>query len=204
MFFSSHWVLFDIWSNDIIMPQSHANFTDRLFISNSPKHQSPLHLYTCVPTNVGFLHHCIYVLVEHISMGYFFWGLRSLKYQVFVNKNLHDICDYFMLKLQKIFLLLFHHGFCVCMFYVSSPFSLIWLFMCACTWWCLGYIINWFGLLLLYAFNSEITAEGRRITKLDQILLNGNNIAIVSVKYSIVFYLPNFYGLLIDHLTWQL
>ena len=28
--------------------------------------------------------------------------------------------------------------------------------------------------------HSEITAEGRRITKLDQILLNGNNIAIVS------------------------
>ncbi|KAJ0559865.1 hypothetical protein HanHA300_Chr06g0205121 [Helianthus annuus] len=27
---------------------------------------------------------------------------------------------------------------------------------------------------------SEITPEGRRITKLDQILLNGNNIAIVS------------------------
>ncbi|KAK1323288.1 hypothetical protein QJS10_CPA02g01431 [Acorus calamus] len=26
---------------------------------------------------------------------------------------------------------------------------------------------------------SEITAEGRRITKLDQILLNGNNIAIL-------------------------
>lgn len=29
--------------------------------------------------------------------------------------------------------------------------------------------------------HSEITAEGRRITKLDQILLNGNNIAIVSI-----------------------
>lgn len=28
-------------------------------------------------------------------------------------------------------------------------------------------------------FYSEYTAEGRRITKLDQILLNGNNIAIV-------------------------
>lgn len=104
------------------MPQSHANFTDRLFISNSPKHQSPLHLYTCVPTNVGFLHHCIYVLVEHISMGYFFWGLRSLKYQVFLNKNLHDICDYFMLKLQKIFLLLFHHGLCM---YVLCQFSIL-------------------------------------------------------------------------------
>ncbi|MBA0605314.1 hypothetical protein Golax_016787 [Gossypium laxum] len=28
----------------------------------------------------------------------------------------------------------------------------------------------------------EITTEGRRITKLDQILLNGNNIAIVSLN----------------------
>ncbi|KAF7149680.1 hypothetical protein RHSIM_Rhsim02G0053600 [Rhododendron simsii] len=30
----------------------------------------------------------------------------------------------------------------------------------------------------------EITSEGRRITKLDQILLNGNNIAIVSILHS--------------------
>ncbi|KAG2409845.1 Sm-like protein [Vigna angularis] len=30
-----------------------------------------------------------------------------------------------------------------------------------------------------YSYNSEITSEGRRITKLDQILLNGNNIAIL-------------------------
>jgi len=35
---------------------------------------------------------------------------------------------------------------------------------------------------------SEITAEGRRITKLDQILLNGNNIAIVSM--TCLFCLP--------------
>lgn len=34
---------------------------------------------------------------------------------------------------------------------------------------------------------SEITAEGRRITKLDQILLNGNNIAIVSVGLEVKF-----------------
>ncbi|KAG6717542.1 hypothetical protein I3842_04G105700 [Carya illinoinensis] len=33
----------------------------------------------------------------------------------------------------------------------------------------------------------EITAEGRRITKLDQILLNGNNIAIVSAT---LFFIP--------------
>ncbi|KAK9282517.1 hypothetical protein L1049_005437 [Liquidambar formosana] len=32
---------------------------------------------------------------------------------------------------------------------------------------------------LLYPSYSEITSEGRRITKLDQILLNGNNIAIL-------------------------
>ena len=29
--------------------------------------------------------------------------------------------------------------------------------------------------------HSEITAEGKRITKLDQILLNGNNVALVRV-----------------------
>lgn len=34
---------------------------------------------------------------------------------------------------------------------------------------------------------SEITAEGRRITKLDQILLNGNNIAIVSIGLEVKF-----------------
>ncbi|KAG9154407.1 hypothetical protein Leryth_000837 [Lithospermum erythrorhizon] len=33
----------------------------------------------------------------------------------------------------------------------------------------------------------EITAEGRRVTKLDQILLNGNNIAIVVTTYVLVF-----------------
>lgn len=30
---------------------------------------------------------------------------------------------------------------------------------------------------------SEVTPEGRRITKLDQILLNGNNITMVSVTF---------------------
>lgn len=34
---------------------------------------------------------------------------------------------------------------------------------------------------------SEITPEGKRVTKLDQILLNGNNIAIVSISYSFWF-----------------
>lgn len=39
--------------------------------------------------------------------------------------------------------------------------------------------------LIDYIFiSSEITSEGRRITKLDQILLNGNNIAIVSILHS--------------------
>ncbi|KAH7517513.1 hypothetical protein FEM48_Zijuj09G0072800 [Ziziphus jujuba var. spinosa] len=33
-----------------------------------------------------------------------------------------------------------------------------------------------------FLLHIEITAEGRRITKLDQILLNGNNIAIVRTK----------------------
>ena len=41
------------------------------------------------------------------------------------------------------------------------------------------------SIALLHQFNvllcSEYTAEGRRITKLDQILLNGNNIAIVRI-----------------------
>ncbi|KAE9452938.1 hypothetical protein C3L33_15157, partial [Rhododendron williamsianum] len=37
--------------------------------------------------------------------------------------------------------------------------------------------------------SSEITSEGRRITKLDQILLNGNNIAIVSISHRL-FYMP--------------
>ena len=32
---------------------------------------------------------------------------------------------------------------------------------------------------------SEITAEGKRITKLDQILLNGNNVALVHVPASL-------------------
>ncbi|MBA0640231.1 hypothetical protein Goklo_023187 [Gossypium klotzschianum] len=35
---------------------------------------------------------------------------------------------------------------------------------------------------LFLLHHSEITTEGRRITKLDQILLNGNNIAIVSLN----------------------
>uniref|UniRef100_A0A8C7SKS6 U6 snRNA-associated Sm-like protein LSm5 n=1 Tax=Oncorhynchus mykiss TaxID=8022 RepID=A0A8C7SKS6_ONCMY len=36
-------------------------------------------------------------------------------------------------------------------------------------------------LLTTLLFFSEITPEGRRITKLDQILLNGNNITMVSI-----------------------
>jgi len=38
-------------------------------------------------------------------------------------------------------------------------------------------LLNQFNVLLC----REYTAEGRRITKLDQILLNGNNIAIVRI-----------------------
>ncbi|KAH0464549.1 hypothetical protein IEQ34_007335 [Dendrobium chrysotoxum] len=42
----------------------------------------------------------------------------------------------------------------------------------------------------------EITAEGRRITKLDQILLNGNNIAIVNIFTEPLFKLLPFYLLI--------
>ncbi|NWX89613.1 LSM5 protein, partial [Nothoprocta pentlandii] len=34
-------------------------------------------------------------------------------------------------------------------------------------------------LFMIFFLHSEITPEGRRITKLDQILLNGNNITMV-------------------------
>ena len=47
-----------------------------------------------------------------------------------------------------------------------------------------GYINHFMALYMCY---SEITAEGRRITKLDQILLNGNNIAIVSEIWWVFF-----------------
>lgn len=40
------------------------------------------------------------------------------------------------------------------------------------------YLFTWTLLFFTYSF-SEITPEGRRITKLDQILLNGNNITMV-------------------------
>lgn len=49
-----------------------------------------------------------------------------------------------------------------------------------------------YGLTLSILHCSEITAEGRRITKLDQILLNGNNIAIVSDNHSFNVYMPLF------------
>lgn len=41
----------------------------------------------------------------------------------------------------------------------------------------------------------ESTPEGRRITKLDQILLNGNNITMVTIFYTseAIIVLPNFY-----------
>lgn len=51
-----------------------------------------------------------------------------------------------------------------------------------------------------HVYFSEITSEGRRITKLDQILLNGNNIAIVSMtqlrSISPKAYLSHFISLL--------
>jgi len=36
--------------------------------------------------------------------------------------------------------------------------------------------------IVCYFYNSESTAEGRRITRLDRILLNGNNITMVSAS----------------------
>lgn len=43
-------------------------------------------------------------------------------------------------------------------------------------------------LLISHLCFSEITPEGRRITKLDQILLNGNNITMVREE-SVVFFM---------------
>ncbi|GMN50351.1 hypothetical protein TIFTF001_019506 [Ficus carica] len=45
--------------------------------------------------------------------------------------------------------------------------------------WCFLERLYMFVLFFAIEIHSEITAEGRRITKLDQILLNGNNIAIL-------------------------
>ncbi|XP_057497680.1 sm-like protein LSM5 [Actinidia eriantha] len=55
----------------------------------------------------------------------------------------------------------------------------------------------------------EITSEGRRITKLDQILLNGNNIAIVSIiiyRLVITYYCfrKRQLKLFVPHHTWFL
>lgn len=47
---------------------------------------------------------------------------------------------------------------------------------------CPEYFIFISQFAFLHSNFSEITPEGRRITKLDQILLNGNNIAIVSIS----------------------
>jgi small nuclear ribonucleoprotein (snRNP)-like protein len=43
------------------------------------------------------------------------------------------------------------------------------------------------NMLLEDVTEYESTPEGRRITKLDQILLNGNNITMVCVKVKVVF-----------------
>lgn len=44
---------------------------------------------------------------------------------------------------------------------------------------CMIYSIRFFLLTHLFYLISEFTPEGKRVTKLDSILLNGNNIAIV-------------------------
>lgn len=63
---------------------------------------------------------------------------------------------------------------------ISSHLFVIW-FHCSWKSSCAYTHPHLFLLILLCC--SEITAEGRRITKLDQILLNGNNIAIASAWY---------------------
>ncbi|KAK3417742.1 hypothetical protein EUGRSUZ_H03686 [Eucalyptus grandis] len=52
----------------------------------------------------------------------------------------------------------------------------------------------WCKLFLGFIF-CEITSEGRRITKLDQILLNGNNIAIVRNNFFLLLILMWLYVL---------
>ena len=47
---------------------------------------------------------------------------------------------------------------------------------------------NLLNQICIFLLCSEITPEGRRITKLDQILLNGNNIAIVSIRSGFQLY----------------
>jgi hypothetical protein len=47
------------------------------------------------------------------------------------------------------------------------------------------------NILKFYFFNSENTPEGRKTTKLDKILLNGNNITMVNTV--IYFVIPIFF-----------
>lgn len=47
------------------------------------------------------------------------------------------------------------------------------------------------NMLLEDVTEYESTPEGRRITKLDQILLNGNNITMVSFYYKFIYTLSN-------------
>lgn len=87
--------------------------------------------------------------------------------------------------------------YCFTCCYLHMKTRRLWQSICrleiVCLFEILTVICVWVGLKPLYLFRflflmfvarvllfSEITAEGRRITKLDQILLNGNNIAIVS------------------------
>ncbi len=62
-----------------------------------------------------------------------------------------------------------------------------------------GLQIATYLVVCLVGMNSEMTPEGQRITKLEQILLNGNNIAIVSVWcFSCCYCLNNLLNLLLS------
>jgi hypothetical protein len=91
-----------------------------------------------------------------------------------------------------LFFFCFGYTFCLNSHYCKSLGELLRLEIRLFSFWQSDYIIihydrmlkdGFASFLLLYWYDSEITAEGRRITKLDQILLNGNNIAIVSKSY---------------------
>lgn len=130
--------------------------------------------------------------LSFLSCFHFFWPFHLL----------HCMCPFFIVGWQYFLILPFPNGI-VCTFLIRS-------FPCSNQWHCLyilhisnllysvlTFLLQWMLTSLHYVRNtlssfsqfaflhsnfSEITAEGRRITKLDQILLNGNNIAIVSIS----------------------
>ncbi|KAH7576320.1 hypothetical protein JRO89_XS01G0035200 [Xanthoceras sorbifolium] len=93
-------------------------------------------------------------------------------FDVYVNMVLEDVIEY-------------HPSYVS----VSDSYMVIgYLYLCF-----LKYFLDFYLIVVslpVYLYDSEITAEGRRITKLDQILLNGNNIAIMCLKLGDVFCNP--------------